>query len=302
MDKFHLLKVYVAVAEAEGFAAAARRLELSPPAVTRAIAALEDNLGVKLLQRSTRYVRTTDIGRRYLDDAKRILAELEAADHTASGINTEPQGQLTVTAPVLFGRRFITPSIVRYLERYPKTTVNAVFLDRVVNLLEEGIDVGIRIGELPDSSLRGRKVGSVRMVVCASPDYLQRCGRPQRPDDLRKHSLIASLAVGENQHWHFQAPDKTRAQQRITIAPRLTVTTNDAAVEAAVNGLGITRVLSYQVADEVAAGKLEILMEDYQPAAKPITILHREDRNPAVKVRAFIDMLAEELTGHSALH
>ncbi|MGB1458418.1 LysR substrate-binding domain-containing protein [Spongiibacter marinus] len=302
MDKFHLLKVYVAVAEAEGFAAAARRLELSPPAVTRAIAALEDNLGVKLLQRSTRYVRTTDIGRRYLDDAKRILAELEAADHTASGINTEPQGQLTVTAPVLFGRRFITPSIVRYLERYPKTTVNAVFLDRVVNLLEEGIDVGIRIGELPDSSLRGRNVGSVRMVVCASPDYLQRCGRPERPEDLRKHCLIASLAVGENQHWHFQAPYKARAQQRITIAPRLTVTTNDAAVEAAVNGLGITRVLSYQVADEVAAGKLEILLEDYQPAAKPITILHREDRNPAVKVRAFIDMLAEEITGHSALH
>ena len=302
MDKFHLLKVYVAVAEAEGFAAAARRLELSPPAVTRAIAALEDNLGVKLLQRSTRYVRTTDIGRRYLDDAKRILAELEAADHTASGINTEPQGQLTVTAPVLFGRRFITPSIVRYLERYPKTTVNAVFLDRVVNLLEEGIDVGIRIGELPDSSLRGRNVGSVRMVVCASPDYLQRYDRPERPDELRKHSLIASLAVGENQHWHFQSPDKARAQQRITIAPRLTVTTNDAAVEAAVNGLGITRVLSYQVADEVAAGKLEILMEDYQPAAKPITILHREDRNPAVKVRAFIDMLSDKLAGHSALH
>jgi DNA-binding transcriptional LysR family regulator len=302
MDKFHLLKVYVAVAEAEGFAAAARRLELSPPAVTRAVAALEDNLGVKLLQRSTRYVRTTDIGKRYLDDAKRILAELEAADHTASGINTEPQGQLTVTAPVLFGRRFITPSIVRYLERYPKTTVNAVFLDRVVNLLEEGIDVGIRIGELPDSSLRGRKVGSVRMVVCASPHYLQRRGRPQRPDDLSEHSLIASLAVGESHHWHFQTPGKAKAQQRITIAPRLTVTTNDAAVEAAVNGLGITRVLSYQVADEVAAGKLEILLEDYQPAAKPITILHREDRNPAAKVRAFIDMLAEGFTDYSALN
>ena len=162
MDRFHQLQVYVAVAEEEGFAAAARRLQLSPPAVTRAVASLEDTLGVKLLDRTTRYVRATEAGRRYLEDARQILAGLEAADETAAGINAEPRGHLAVTAPVMFGRLFVMPGIVDYLERYPAMEVEAVFLDRSVNLLEEGLDVGVRIGELPDSSMRALRVGSVR--------------------------------------------------------------------------------------------------------------------------------------------
>ncbi len=189
MDRLHLMNIYVAVAEEEGFAAAARRLQMSPPAVTRAVAALEERLGVKLLNRTTRYVRATEAGLRYLEDARRILSQVEEADEAAAGINAEPRGHLAVTAPVQFGRMFITAGIVDYLQRYPDTEVSAMFLDRVVNLLEEGLDVGIRIGELPDSSMRAIRVGSVRLIVCASPDYLKRSGLPKKPDDLQKKLL-----------------------------------------------------------------------------------------------------------------
>lgn len=306
MDKFHLLSVYVAVAEEQGFAAAARRLNISPPAVTRAIANLEDKLGVKLLNRTTRYVRTTDIGLRYLEDAKRILAQLNAADEAATGINTEPQGQLTVTAPVLFGRLFVSQGIVEYLNRYPKMDVDAVFLDRVVNLLEEGIDVGVRIGELPDSTMRARKVGVVHTVLCASPHYLTEHGTPNTPEDLQQHQhqLISSRAGSGATNWRFDTPQKNGkfTSKNLHIRPRLSVTTNDAAIAAAVQGFGITRVLSYQVADELAAGRLTILMQKYQPPAKPVYIVHREDRNPAVKVRAFVDLLAERLQANPALN
>ncbi|MCU7812568.1 MAG: LysR family transcriptional regulator, partial [Candidatus Thiodiazotropha sp. (ex Notomyrtea botanica)] len=152
MDRFHLMSVFIAVAEEQGFASGARRLDMSPPAVTRAVAHLEERLGVKLLNRTTRYVRVTEAGQRYLEDARRILSEVEAADESAAGINAEPRGHLAVTAPVLFGRMFVMPGIVEYLKRYPSTEVSAVFLDRIVNLLEEGQDVGVRIGQLPDSS------------------------------------------------------------------------------------------------------------------------------------------------------
>ena len=197
------MNVFVAVAEEEGFAAAARRLRMSPPAVTRAVAALEERLGVKLFKRTTRHVRTTEAGQRYFEDARRILAEADAADEAAAGINAEPRGRLAVTAPVLFGRMFVMPGIVDYLSRYPDTEVSAVFLDRVVNLLEEGVDVGVRIGELADSSMRALLVGSVRLVLCASPKYLQRRGAPRAPQALLEHSIIASSAGSGALDWRL---------------------------------------------------------------------------------------------------
>lgn len=304
MDRFHLLTVYVAVAEEQGFAAAARRLNMSPPAVTRAVAGLEDELGVKLLNRTTRFVRATEIGLRYLEDARRILAELNAADEAAAGINAEPQGHLAVTAPVLFGRLFVIPGIVDYLNRYPKMDVDAMFLDRVVNLLEEGFDAGVRIGELPDSSMRAKRVGSVRLLLCASPEYLAREGLPQHPDDLLKHTIIASKAGSGTIDWRFPVGNEVggKKNKMISVKPRLTVTTNDAAIEAALKGFGITRILSYQVADEIASGRLKTVMEKYEPAAKPVHIVHREGRNAAVKVRAFVDVLAENLSRNKALN
>ena len=189
MDRLHLMSVYVAVVEAEGFAGGARKLQMSPPAVTRAVAALEERLGVKLLNRTTRYVRMTEAGQKYYEDAKRIIALADEADDAALGINAEPRGQLTVTASVLFGRMYVMPGIVEYLRRYPAVEVNALFVDRVVNMLEEGVDVAIRIAELPDSSYRALRVGSVRRVLCASPDYL---------DDARHSANAGRFAQASN--------------------------------------------------------------------------------------------------------
>jgi DNA-binding transcriptional LysR family regulator len=294
MDRFQLMHVFVAVAEEQGFAAGARRLRMSPPAVTRAVAALERRLKVKLLNRTTRFVRTTEVGQRYLDDARRILAEADEADEAAAGVDAAPRGHLAVTAPVLFGRMFVMPVIVEYLNRYPDTAVSAVLLDRVVNLLEEGLDVGIRIGELPDSSMQAVAVGSVRLVVCASREYLRRHGVPRSPEDLLQHSIITSSAGSASINWQF-------GSRVLRIEPRLTVTTNDGAIDAALRGFGITRMLSYQVSPYVMAGDLRSVLAEHEPAPRPIHIVHREGRHACAKVRAFVDLTVERLRADRAL-
>jgi DNA-binding transcriptional LysR family regulator len=295
MDRLHLMSVFVAVAQEQGFAAAARRLNLSAPAVTRAVASLEESLGVKLLNRTTRIVRVTEAGLRYLDDAQRIIAQVQAADAAAAGINSAPKGHLAVTAPVMFGRLFVMPGIVDYLQRYPDTQVDALFLDRVVNLLEEGLDVGIRIGELADSSMRALRVGQVRHIVCASPSYLERHGIPQTPQDLMNHTVVASSAAQSQTDWRFN-------NISVRIQPRLTVTSNDAAIVAVKDGLGITRLLSYQVAESLAAGELKILLERFEPNPIPVSIVHRQGRFASAKVRAFIDLMAQRLRADKALN
>jgi len=304
MDQLHLMRVYVAVAEEQGFAAAARRLAMSPPAVTRAVAGLEESLGVKLLNRTTRHVRTTESGSRYLEDARRILAQVKLANEAAAGINADPAGNLVVTAPVMFGQMFVMPGIVDYLQRFPKTQVDALFLDRVVNMLEEGVDVGIRIGDLPDSTMRAIKVGSVRRILVASPDYLKQHGIVQSPDALNEHSLISSSAGRLVQEWRFDSLSNTGKNSGLTIRiqPRLTVTTNDAAIKAACAGFGIARLLSYQVSEQLAKGQLKILLENFEPTAMPVQIVHREGRLASAKVRAFIDLMSERLRQNKSLN
>ena len=299
MDRLTEMQIYVAVAECEGFAAAARRLGISPPVATRAVADLEARLGVKLLNRTTRYVRATDAGQRYLEDARRVLAAADEADEAAIGINTEPRGHLTVTAPVLFGRIYVMPGIVDYLQRFPATEVSALFVDRVVNLLEEGVDVALRIGELGDSSFKALRVGSVRRVLCASPDYLARNGLPANPEALTNHPIIVATNLGANIEWRFTQDAKPLT---VRIKPRLSVTSNDSAIEAAVRGLGITRVMSYQVAPELESGKLKIVLSEFEPAPVPIHILHREGRYAATKIRSFIDLMAERLRANKSLN
>ena len=299
MDRLQQMQIFVAVAEEQGFAAAARRLQQSAPAVTRAVAGLEEHLGVKLLNRTTRYVRATEAGERYLDDARRILAEVEAAEEAAAGVNAEPRGLLSVTAPVMFGRRFVMPGIVEFLSRYPEMQVESVFLDRTVNLLEEGLDVGVRIGELPDSSMRALRVGSVRRVLVASPAYLETRGAPDTPHALGVHTIIASSAGDFGTAWRFNFG---AGEQSVKIRPRLTVTSNDAAVEAAVEHLGITRLLSYQVAQEIADGRLVTLLDEFELPASPIHIVHRSGPYSPSKVRAFIDLMAESLRSNPALN
>lgn len=299
MGRLHLMSVYVAVVEAEGFAGGARKLHMSPPAVTRAVAALEERLGVKLLNRTTRYVRMTEAGQKYYEDAKRIIALADEADDAVLGINTEPRGQLTVTASVLFGRLYVMPGIIEYLRRYPAVEVDALFVDRVVNMLEDGVDVAIRIAELPDSSYRALRVGSVRRVLCASPDYLDAHGIPQTPEDLPKHQIILARGLNPNNEMRFLQGDQTHT---VKLQPILSVSDNDSAASAAVAGLGITRLLSYQIAEPLQAGKLKIVLSEFESAPVPVHILHRESRHSSAKIRSFVDLMAERLRGELSLN
>jgi DNA-binding transcriptional LysR family regulator len=298
MDRFHLMNVFVAVAEEQGFAGGARRLGMSPPAVTRAIATLEDRLGVKLLSRTTRFVRATDAGMRYLESSRRILAEADEADEAVAGIHAAPRGHLAVTAPVLFGSLYVMPGIVDFLNRYPDASVSAVFLDRVVNLLEEGLDIGVRIGDLPDSTMRAIPVGFVRRVVCASPRYLKKHGEPREPGDLRGHAIVAASPVSPSVEWRFGAGKRSVTTK---VRPRLSVTSNDAAIHAALLDFGVTRLMSYQVAAHVAAGRLKRVLATYEPPPLPIHVMHLEGRQASAKVRGFVDLLVSRLRADAAL-
>ncbi|GAA5167797.1 LysR family transcriptional regulator [Viridibacterium curvum] len=298
MDRLLVMSVFVAVAEEESFAGAARRLAMSPPAVTRAVASLEAHLGVKLLNRTTRYVRVTEAGQRYLDDARRVIAAADEADEAAAGINAAPRGHVTLTAPVSFGRLHVMPCVVDYLARYPETEVSALLLDRVVNLVEEGVDVGVRIGELPDASFKALRVGQIRRVLCASPDYIARHGAPTTPEQLAHHQIIAATSVSPMVEWRFEREGEAHA---VRIRPRLTVTNNDAAIAAIARGAGIARLLSYQVAEHLAAGSLQVLLADYEPPPMPIHVIHREGRQASAKVRALVDLLVAHLRAEGSL-
>jgi DNA-binding transcriptional LysR family regulator len=292
MDKLHAMHVFVAIAEVGSFAHAARNLALSPPAATRAISALEDQLGVKLFQRTTRHVHLTDAGQRYFTDCKRILGEIKTAEDAVNGIVGEAAGQMIVTAPILFGRKFVMPTILEYLNTHPKVEVTTMFIDRVVNLMEEDIDVSVRIGVLPDSSLHSIKLGEVGIVTCASPEYLEQQGVPQQPEDLAKHNLIQLRTSGTQDAWRYHVN-----QREIIVRnnSRLIVNQNQAAIDAAVNSFGVARVLSYQIDQQLKDQTLIPILEEFALPKWPVHILHREGRNPSAKMRGFIDLLTEQV-------
>jgi DNA-binding transcriptional LysR family regulator len=272
---------------------------MSPPAITRFVAQLEGHLGVKLLLRTTRSVKPTTAGLEYAQYSKRILADIETANVAVSGLRDNPAGTLRITAPILFGQMFVTPSIVRYLEQFPDVDVDADFLDRVVNLVDEGLDVAVRIGHLPDSTMRAVKVGQVRIITCASPTYLRENGMPQSLKDLDKHTLINSEALNPGREWRFQENGKETSYK---VTPRLAFTSNGAVIEAVKAGFGIARLISYQVAPSLKDGSIKTVLEASQLPAMPVHILHREDRLTSAKVRRFIDVLAEDLKADPSLN
>lgn len=298
MDRLQAMTTFVAVVDSGGFASAARKLNLSPPVITRAVAELEERLGLRLLTRTTRVVRVTDAGARFAEDCRRILADIEEAETVATGTHAAPRGTLTLTAPVLFGHLYVTPVLVRYLQQYPEVDAQCLFLDRVVNVVEEGIDVAVRIGELPDSSLQAMRVGRVRRVLVAAPAYLKAQGVPQRPEDLARHAIVSASGVTPVSEWRFNDAGKPLLQR---MHPRMRTTTNDSAIAAAVAGLGITRLLSYQVASHVRGGALQVLLEDFEPAPLPVHVVHHEGRRATQKVRAFIDLAVDMLRADPAL-
>ena len=299
MDRLQHMKVLVAVVDANGFAGAARKLNLSPSAVTRAINELERQLGVRLLARSTRIVRVTDGGARYADDCRRILADVAEADESVGGTHRAPRGRLTLTAPVLFGAQFVTPIVTEYLLRYPEVSAVCLFLDRVINMLDEGVDVAVRIGELADSSLQAVPVGRVRRVICAAPAYLQQCGEPRTPDDLFAHRIVSAAGVTPTPEWRLI---ENGAPRVVKLHARMTTTSNDSAVAAALGGFGLTRLLSYQVAEHLRSGRLQAVLSNFELPALPVHVLHREGQHASQRVRAFLDLAVERLRADPALN
>jgi DNA-binding transcriptional LysR family regulator len=290
MDRLENMGVFVAVAEEGGFAAAGRRLSLSPPSVTRAVAALEAHLGVTLLHRTTRAVRLTDAGQRYLGDCKRILADIAEADVLAVGAHAELGGRIALTAPVMLGRALVAPVLFDFLAKHPKVGVRALFVDRVVDLLDEGIDVAIRIAELPESAATAVRVGSVRRVVCAAPSYLKERGVPHRPTELGRHDAIGFFGSSNTAGWSFSKHGRAASP-----AFPLVVNSADVAVQAALAGRGLLRALTYQVERELRSGKLRTVLTAYEPRPLPVHLVLPEGRRASARVRAFVDFAVEKL-------
>ena len=263
MDRLESLAVFVAVAEQGGFAAAARRLRRSPAAVTRAVAALENRLGTRLLTRTTRSMALTDAGQRYLDQGRRALAEFAELENAASAERGEPSGLLTITASEMFGRIHILPIVQSFMREFPRVEVLLLLLNRVVSLVDEGIDVGVRIAHLPDSSLRATQIGVVRRVACASPDHLDEEGEPQRPQDLQtRATIVVNNVQAAPERWSFGSPGQEIV---VPVKPRLVVSGVQAGLDAAVASGGFLRPLSYQSGPLERAGLLRRVLTDYEP-------------------------------------
>lgn len=289
MDRLSAMAVFAKVAELNGFAEAARQLNMSPPAVTRAVSSLEKQIGTRLLIRTTRSVKLTEVGQRYLADVRRILADVDEAEATANGAYLTPSGTLTVTAPILFGHIFVLPVLLAFLDKYPAVTGRALFVDRVVNLIDEDVDIAVRIGVLPDSGFAALRIGAVSRILCGAPAYFREHGIPQHPDELRRHRVIAASNAWAETQWRFSGA----TDFSVTVRPALFCNTNEAAITAATQGRGVTRVLSYQVQSALKDGTLVRILEAYEQPALPIHLLHVEGRRAAAKVRAFIDFAKE---------
>lgn len=292
MDKLEAMRVFIEVAECKSFVAASRKLDLSAPAVTRSIAQLEHALDVRLFNRTTRHVRLTDSGGRFYEDARRILEDVDQALAAASGSYAEPKGVLSITAPVLFGQIHVTPVVTEYLQQNPAVSVKAVYYDRVCNLLDEGLDVAIRIGHLKDSSIYATPVGSVQRLVCASPSYLEKYGTPRHPSDLKDHEVIQASTVESSTTWQFES---STGKESVKVSPRLYCSQNGAAITAAKQGFGITRLMSYQIGEELKNGSLKCILREYEINPLPVSIIHLEGRQANAKIRSFIDLAIARL-------
>ena len=294
MDRLRAMEVFVRIVDAGSLAAAADALGVSAPSVVRTLAALERSLRVRLLNRTTRRSSLTDEGREYYERCKRVLAEADAADASLRSRRVEPQGRLRVTAPVTYGRMRVAPVVAAFLAKYPGVEVELLLLDRVVDLVEEGIDAAIRIAHLPDSSLVAVQVGEARRVVCAAPSYVRRMGTPKSPADLAGHRCIVFTGLTAGNEWTFAGKPT-----RVAVHPVLRTNQFDVAVEAVTEGLGCGQFLSYQVEALVAGKKLTRILGAFEPPAVPIHIAYPHTRFLSQNVRAFVDFAVPRLRKRS---
>lgn len=292
MDRFEAMSVLLAVAEAGSLSAGARRLDMPLATVSRKVSELETQIYARLFNRGSRRLELTDAGRSYVEACRRILEDVDEAERAVSGEYRAPRGELMITAPIVFGRLHVLPVIGAFLTAYPEIDIRLTLADRVVNLLEERVDVALRIGDMPDSSLIASRLGSIRRVVCGSPQYLDERGTPTTPHDLEAHDCITFEGLMSPRSWTFRIG---HANVPVAIHSRLVVNTAEAAVDMAVAGIGLTRVLSYQIADALQSGKLAAVLEEFQPDPIPVSLVHFGNRLSPLKLRAFLDFAVPRL-------
>lgn len=293
MDRLDAMQVLLAVVDAGSLSAGSRALKAPLPSVSRKVADLERHLGTRLLIRTSRNIQLTDAGRDYVEAARQIMGQLREAEQRASGEYDRPRGELTITAMIEFGRLVVMPLAARFLEEHPEITLNLLALDRVVQLVDERVDIGVRLGELADSSLYAVKVGEVSFVTCASPDYLDRRGRPVTPEELSGHDAVAFAPM--NDAWIYVRAGRTFEGQPHV---RLRANTASAVLAAAVEGLGITRLPNYQVANELRTGTLAPILGDYGGPTVPVHLVYVRQGLLPLKVRAFLDWMTPRLRDH----
>jgi DNA-binding transcriptional LysR family regulator len=292
VDKLESIQVFVAVAKSGGFSAAARTLGVPVPTVSRRISELETALGARLFERSTRQVSLTSEAQGYFTACQRLLDDLKEADAAISGEHRSARGELTVTAPVGFGHRHVNPIALDFLQEFPEVDLRLLMVDRVVNLLEEKVDLAVRISSLPDSSMVAKHLGEVRMVVCGSPAFLERHGVPKHPSDLEKYNCISWASLGPFKTWLFREDDvETMFPMRV----RLTTTLPESALEAAIAGLGLVQLTTYVAAEAVRAGQLVPVLRDFEAAPTPVSLVYPSGRLAPQKLRAFLDFAAPRL-------
>ncbi len=292
MDRLAAMRAFVAVATQGSFAGAARRLRLSPSVVTRQVAQLEDDLGLMLLSRTTRSVRLTDRGQIHLESCRRILDELEHAERRVRGEDAAPRGEMTVAGPITFGRLHVLPIVTQVLREHPALSIRLTLSDRNINLVDEGVDVAVRIGELRDSSLIAVRLGEVSRVVVASPAYLASRAPPGAPADLAAHDIVAFEGLDATSEWRFDAGAVVRVE------PRLAVNSADAAIAAAEAGLGVTRALSYQIQAAVLGGRLVPILREFAPAPVPVSVVHLSRRIGSANIAAFVRVARDYFKAH----
>lgn len=288
MDRLESMRILLAVVDAGSLSAAARRLGMPLASVSRKVAALESHLGTRLLHRTTRQLSLTEAGGAYVAACRRILDEIGEAERAATGEYMTPKGELTITAPVVFGRLHIVPVVAAFLAHYPEIEIKLVLTDRVMHLMDEQVDVAVRIGELPDSGFMATRIGTVRRVVCASPAYLARHGTPMAPGELAAHACVSFEVLESRRAWDFGTGKST---QSVPVHARLAVNTVDAAIAAATLGAGLIRVLSYQVMDALRDDALRIVLAPFEAAPLPVSLLHKGQAPLPLKLRAFFDFV-----------
>lgn len=292
MDRLESMSVLVAAVEAGSLSAAARRLGTPLATVSRKVSELEAHLKTRLLNRSSRKLTLTDAGRSYVAACKRILEDVSDAERSASGEYSAPKGDLVITAPIVFGRLHVLPVAMEFLKAYPEVDIRIMLADRVVNLLEDHVDLAVRISELPDSSLLATRIGSIRKVICGSPSYFAERGTPQSPNDLSQHDCVTFEGLMSYDTWTITVE---KSQVAIPTHSRLVVNTAEAAIDAAIAGVGITRVLSYQIADAMKAGALAVVLEKFESAPSPVSLVYAGVPLLPLKLRAFLDFAAPRL-------